>query len=97
MSTQRKTVVQKVVEAPERAPFFAYVVTAVLFSLWTWRMVAHVRSGAEEATAHIAVDGALLLGSFIAYPGFMKYFARNAGFALDLYKRFKATKKEGEP
>lgn len=96
--TKRPTVMQKVVEAPERAPVFAYVVSSVAFGLSTWRMVLHIQSEAEaESLSHFGLDAILLLIAFCAWPGFMRYLVKNAGPALDFYKRARRAKHDTIP
>lgn len=88
----RKSFTSRIVEAPEKAPVTAWLIFGVLFSLWTWREVLHIKAGLPLEVKHMTADGALLLVVMCAAPGFMRYWARNAGIAIDLYRRFRAAK-----
>lgn len=87
----RRSVIQKAVEAQEKAPVTAWVIWVGSMCALGWRVAGH-DSVASENWKHMVPDAVLLLLAIVAAPGFMRYAGKNAAILIDLYRRFKGAR-----
>lgn len=89
----RRSVFAKAVEAQERAPVTAWVIWVGAMTALGFRLYAHGGHVTED-WKHVGADGALALIAIVAAPGFMRYAGKNAAILIELYRKFRAAKKE---
>jgi hypothetical protein len=90
--TERTTrMMRAAIEAPRKAPWFAYPIALACFAGVAYRLIGHV-PGTAEPLEHRIWDWTLLALGLCSLPGFASYLVDNASHFLGFWKRYRKEK-----